>query len=111
MNTWPAVRAPLRAGWTSQAPDGVRRTPMDAGPDKVRLSSTAAPYEEMLRFKLPSDEAAALRTFYNANKALRFTFTHPKYGAGEALFAGPISWSEEAFFDIASVQLKFWPNP
>jgi hypothetical protein len=102
------IRAPVRAGWTMTEADGVRRTQMDGGPDKTRVATTALPQTETLRWKLPADQAVSLRDFYAANKADKFDFTHPKWGACLARFLGPLRWSEDGLFEVAEGTLEIW---
>lgn len=110
MDAFPGtIRKPLRAGWSMTEADGVRRTAMDAGPDKTRVKTRALPQMETMRFKLPADQAASLRSFYASHKGVKFTLTHPKWGACEARFQGPPRWSEaDGPFDFADVQLEIW---
>lgn len=108
MPTWPAIRQPLQRGWRGASPDGVRATKMDAGPEKKRVDSTAVGAPETFQFKLTDAHAALLDEFYLANKALRFDYTHPVWGAVQASFLGPPDWGEEGAWRLATVRLEIF---
>lgn len=110
MASFPSIRAPLAAGWSSLEQDSVRRTPMDSGNPKVRGDSAAGGQDEPFRFKLDKTERDTLRTFYAENKAKRFDIDeHWAWEvACEAIFLGPIQWSRQGQWWIADLRLKLW---
>jgi len=108
MEAFPAIRAPLKESWRGAEPDGVKRTPMDEGPEKTRLTSTAVGGREAFQFRLPKADAITLRGFYAANKALRFTLDHWVWGACEANFAGPIRWGARGALITAELELNIY---
>lgn len=106
---WPEdLSAPLRAGWRGSQPDGVRRSAMDAGPPKRRGESTAVGYVEPFPHKWTDAELATFDAFYAANKATRFNFTHPKWGAVEACFDGPAEITEQSNKNLVTVRLEIY---
>lgn len=108
MPSWPSIRAPLRDSWRVSDLDGVRRSPMDSGPSKRRIDSSAVSRTEAFRFKLGDADQATLAAFYAANKAERFDLTHWVWGACEAAFDGPIVWSASGRWWFADVTLEIW---
>lgn len=108
MASFPAIRAPLRDSWSGSAPDGVRKTPMDAGPAKKRVESVAVGGVENFVFRLSQAEADTLDAFYAANKAARFDLDHWVWGACTAEFDGPISWGARGALMTASVRLEIF---
>ncbi len=112
MASFPNIRAPLAAGWSSLEQDSVRRTPMDSGNPKLRGDSTAGGQDERFRFKLDQTERDTLWAFYKANKALRFDIDeHWAWGVPcQAIFLAPITWSRDGRWWIADVPMKLWPS-
>ena len=112
MPAWPAtLPPPLSPGWSHTAPDGVLRTPMEAGPEKRRLETTADEAEESLQFRLTAAQLTTLNTFFLVDTkrgALSFTLTHPIWGALPAVnFAGPPQFVEKKPRFLATVRVKF----
>lgn len=105
---WPAIRAPLRAGWDGASPDGVRVTPMEQGPAKMRTESTAVGAVERLPHKLSAADAALLEAHYAANKAKRFNFPHPIWGAVVARYARAPRWGQDSLWTLATVELEIF---
>lgn len=110
MANWPPdLRGPLAEGWSRTEPDGVRRTRMDAGPDKMRRDSTAVRAKETLPFKWTLAELEEAQAFYAENKALSFTYPHPLWGEVTAWFDGPFSVSVRRPWYMVSVRVEIGP--
>lgn len=108
MPSFPAIREPLAEGWARIEPDGVRRTAMDAGPEKARVESTGVPAQETLRFKLNETDRDLLRAAHAAHKAERLDWTHPLWGAVQVKFRSPPQWSKTGPWFVANVQLDIY---
>ncbi|HYD87109.1 MAG TPA: hypothetical protein VEA80_06530 [Vitreimonas sp.] len=105
---WPDVRKPLREGWQGPAPDGVRRSTMDDGTTKKRVASSAIGAVEAFTLKLTDSEAALVRAHWDGNKALRFAFPHPVWGAVEAEYDSPPVFSEKGLFRFVQLRLEIF---
>jgi hypothetical protein len=83
---WPSglSDAVLADGYSEQLADNLIRSPMDAGPPKVRRRGTSAPRAISLRQLLTTSEVATLETFYyttTAGGSLSFMWEHPRTGS------------------------------
>lgn len=101
-------KGPQRDGWNYTAPDGVRRTAMDAGPGKSRVESTAEPGFETLPFKLPNADVTTLLNFYAANKAERIDYTHPVHGAVQIKFRAPPAVQQRGRWRWVTLNLEIY---
>jgi hypothetical protein len=73
-----------RDGYSEQFPDIAIRTPMSAGPDKVRLGAPGGIREIAVTLLLTDAEYGIFKTFYHEitrDGALAFDFTHQRTGA------------------------------
>lgn len=92
---WPSTlpQAIERTGYGEQLPDLAIRTPMDAGPDKVRLGAPAGIRELTCSVILTSAQLALFKTFWSdttRDGALAFNFPHPRTGETiEVYFSEP----------------------
>lgn len=80
---WPATlpQDVLIEGYAEAFPETRLRTPMDAGPAKMRRRFTAAVRPLKVSVPLTRDQVAALDTFFTTTLeggALAFTWTHPR---------------------------------
>ena len=83
MPTWPGTlpQKPDADGYTESPPDVVLRTPMDAGPPKVRRRSTAGPRPITMQMTLTLTEMQTLDDFFWTTcraGALPFDWVHPR---------------------------------
>jgi hypothetical protein len=70
-----------RPNYSEQAPEIAIRTPMDLGPDKVRLGAPAGIRTQSVTLLLTAAEKATFDTFYREtirDGALPFEFTHQR---------------------------------
>jgi len=79
MATWPATlpQCGLHSGWASEDQSIVLSSSMDAGPPKRRQRFTANYPIYNMSMVLTLTQWQALRTFYDANAAITFTWTDP----------------------------------
>lgn len=83
MATWPVTLPSLAVGADLSQQDGVIRSPMDAGPSKVRRRFTSTVRYLSGTMVLTSAQKAALDTFFNttvAGGALAFEYDDPTNG-------------------------------
>lgn len=92
MNTWPLTLPPTfdQDSFNEQDQDTVIRTQMEAGPAKVRNRFTAGVVNLQGSMLMTKDQTQILDDFYKTNKALAFTFTHPRTGVAVSVrFTAP----------------------
>lgn len=82
MAAWPATlpQYPTLDGFSEQAVDITLRSPMDAGPPKVRPLYTAAPVDFSLTLVITVAQRATLETFYETTVGFgtdTFDWVHP----------------------------------
>lgn len=83
--TWPTElpSKPLVDGFDEQGADNVIRSEMDAGPNKVRRRSTAAPEIYRMTFEMSGQQVKILKNFYHdtlLDGSLKFDMSHPRTG-------------------------------
>lgn len=96
MVAWPIApfpQLPLQAGYSESPPDTVIRSPMDAGPAKLRRRTTAGVRRLACALRLTTAQVATFDSFYVTSLqggALPFDWVNPRTGAAESLrFVGP----------------------
>lgn len=82
MAAWPATlpQLPTLDGFQEQKVDITLRSPMDAGPPKVRPLYTAAPTDFTISLVLETTQRATLETFYETTLGFgtdSFDWVHP----------------------------------
>lgn len=107
MPTWPGSlpAAPQGDSYQEQAPNTVVRSPMDAGPQKVRRRFTAGVRPFTFTWLLTKAQVATLDTFYNSTLSggsLTFDgLNHPRTGTATTwrftmpptyTYLGPDAW-------------------
>ncbi len=90
MAAWPATlpQYPTLEGFQEQAMDITLRTPMDAGPPKIRPLYTAAPVDLTMTMVLTIEQRATLETFYEDTLGFgadAFDWLHPVTGAAVSM--------------------------
>lgn len=96
---WPVSlpQRPLAQGFSERAPETVIRTPMEAGPPKVRRRFTAGVRQFGLQVRLTPDQVDTLDGFFETTLqggALPFDWTQPRTGAAVTYrFAEPPSYA------------------
>jgi hypothetical protein len=87
MATWPGTLPnPTSDGYQEVMADNAIRSRMDAGPDKVRKRSTAAPVLFQLAYNMTPTQVSTLETFFSTtiNDGVNsFTMANPRTGATE----------------------------
>ena len=80
MNSWPESlpQIPDQSGYSEQPVDDVLRTDTEIGPAKVRARTTATPTNLSLTMALTATQCATFDTFYRANRALSWSWKHPR---------------------------------
>lgn len=77
-------QVPQADGYTETTPDVVLRTPMDSGPDKVRLKDTAGPTMINLTFRMSGEQRIVFdRWFRDVLKFGTVTFKWAHWLTGE----------------------------
>jgi hypothetical protein len=96
MAAWPStLPAHLINTFTETPPDNVIRSSVDRGAAKIRKRTTANVRPVSFSMFLTPAQVVALDTFYAANAALEFDYTHPRTGAAvKARFTSPPSLSD-----------------
>jgi len=95
MASWPGTLPddPLKQAYEETFQDQALRTPMDAGPDKLRRRFTAGVKYFRFRFRHTKTQVATHMTFYETTLSagsLPFDWTHPRTGSAvEFRYVGP----------------------
>ena len=116
MPQWPATLPPLNeiSGFNERQPKNTLRTPMDAGPAKVRRRFTAGVRPLQGRMLMDADQIEILDSFYIndlASGSLKFDITHPRTGAAaSARFVEEPDWTHLSgpYYTVA-LQLEILP--
>lgn len=114
---WPASlpQNPLLAGFTESPPNLTIRTPMEAGPPKLRRRATAGVRPLPLQVALTKAQVATLDAFYLttlAGGSLPFDWTHPRTAAAATFaFTAPPSYTPLGSDLNYSVQLPLEVRP
>lgn len=116
MATWPATlpQRPNADGFQEQKVDILLRSPMDAGPPKVRPLYRSAPTDLALPFILTTAQRATLETFYDTTLGLGtlpFDWIHPVTDAAVSMMftARPGYSSFAPGYWLTMVQTRIWP--
>lgn len=113
MATWPAEFCPLINTFQETPPDGLIRTGMDVGPDKVRRRTTANVRPVNFRLFLKPDKVAVLDAFYVTDTfggAESFDFIHPRTKESvKARFVQPPQYANRSTGYDVTVSLEILP--
>lgn len=96
MTTWPSTLKILKDNFSESPPDRVIRSSMEIGPAKIRRRSSSAIRPVQFKMMLNDTQLTAFETFYEANDALSFDFTHPRTS---------VVWKAR-FVEVPSVSVK-----
>ena len=106
---WPIAPFPQvpQKGFTESIGVNVLRSPMDAGPAKMRRRG-AKPSTLNVSFILTSDQAATLETFVKSTLlgTRRFNFPHPR--TGNSVEVRVVPQSEGDFFTLTYIAPGYW---
>lgn len=111
MATWPSTLPQKfeEAGYSEQDADLVIRSEPDAGPEMTRARATAGPVAVSGSIApLDATQFAELRTFYRANRAVRFTWTDWAGNTRYFSFRAPPRYAPVAGGAYFRVQLSLW---
>lgn len=114
--TWPATlpQRPLAEGYQETEPDVLLRSPMDAGPPKVRLRFTAGVQPVMTTWEMTGAEVETFRTFYRTTiKYGAIQFEHINFRTGAtvtyAIPAPPVERNVGGDVWQVQIPLEIWP--
>lgn len=116
MADWPATLYGLilENTFSEAPPDNVIRTPMDAGPTKVRRRSTANIRPITFTLFLTKAKVAILDTFYDStlqSGALTFNMYHPRtHASGSYRFVERPAYAEMNSGFSARISLELMPS-
>lgn len=116
MAAWPATlpQRPNADGYQEQKADITLRSPMDAGPPKMRPLYRSAPTDLLVPLILTTAQRATLETFYESTLGFGtapFDWVHPSTEAAASLmFTGRPGYTPFApgYWQV-TLQLRIWP--